>query len=442
MEGPAPAARPRPADAVAVPLATTVGNIASYALLLAAAHLMTKDDYGELSSLLGVLLISTVPMFALQTVAGRRAATGIATSASLVPGTAAVALAATGVLALLSPALAIFLHLASPVGVLLVAATVPGTAVLGTAMGVAQGHRHFRRLAWLILLTIGGRSTGGLVGLLLYRTTTSTLIGLVVGTSAAAAAVALAGDGAARHRAALRAPAWRERAESSAATARGVVTETLHAAHAHGLFLLLTSLDVLLARHVLTSAEAGLYAVGSVITRAALWLPQSLVLLLFAGLAEGAERAPGTARRAVAVVGGLGVLTVAVTLGLGRVAVTIVGGAKYHALDEEAWLFALLGSLLALVQLGVLAGLAQRRVRRTLLLWVTIATDVVLVLATSDEMTPQRLVLTLALVTAGAAAAAVLLTLRQDVAPDGQAGATKAGSSPTPKLPVTPDGTG
>lgn len=424
MAVPAPHPRPRASDALAVPLATTVGNLASYALLLAAAHLMTKDGYGVLSSLLGVLLISTVPMFALQTVAARRAATGTATSASLVPGTAAVALAATVLLAILSPALAVFLHLGTPLGVLLVAVTVPGTAVLGTAMGVAQGRREFRRLALLILVTIGGRSTGGLVGLLLHRTTTATLVGLAVGTTIAAAAVALAGEGYDRHRAALRAPGWRATTPPSVTSARGVVTETLHAAHAHGLFLLLTSLDVLLARHVLTSDQAGLYAVGSVITRAALWLPQSLVLLMFAGLAEGAARSPGTARRAVGVVAGLGVLTVAATGALGAVAVSIVGGARYHALDDQAWLFALLGSLLALVQLGVLAGLAQRLIRRTLLLWATIAADVVAVLATSDDMTPTRLVVTLAIVTSGAAAAAVVVTARQDVAAAGHGGGT------------------
>ena len=167
--------------------------------------------------------------------------------------------------------------------------------------------------------------------------------------------------------------------------------ETLHAAHAHGTFLLLTSLDVLLARHVLSPSAAGAYGVGAVITRAALWLPQSVVALMFASLAQQ-TRHELTARRAIAVVAGLGALAVVGTAALAPLVVTVVGGSRYHGLDSIAWLFALLGALLAMVQLAVLAGLAQRRVRRAALLWLTIAADVTLVLWVAAPTTTRGLV--------------------------------------------------
>lgn len=384
--------------AAAVPVAATAANIASYALLLAAAHLMSAADYGKLSSLLGLLLIASIPMLALQTVTARRTAAGDGLL-GMVRGASVVAAVSTLGLAGVSPAIAAFLHLRSVSGVLLVAATIPATAVLGTAMGVAQGRRDFRRLAMLIFLATAGRSVGGLVGLSVRHTTIATLTGVLAGTAVAAIGVTLVGGGLARHRTALL-----ERAR------RGVVTETLKAAYAHGSFLLLTSLDVLLARHVLPATSAGVYAVGSVIARAALWLPQSVVTLMFASLAER-EHHQATARRAAAVLGALGVVVVGGTALAGPLIVTVVGGQKYHRLDGAAWLFALLGALLALVQLAVLAGLAQRRVRRAALLWLTIVADLAIVLATSEHATPTRLVVTLVFVTTAMAAIAVLLTV-------------------------------
>src|SRR4051812_25593211 len=62
--------------AAAVPLAMTGSNVLAYALVLLAAHRLDAGQFGEVSSLLGLLLISTIPMTALQTVAARRAARG------------------------------------------------------------------------------------------------------------------------------------------------------------------------------------------------------------------------------------------------------------------------------------------------------------------------------------------------------------------------------
>jgi O-antigen/teichoic acid export membrane protein len=400
-------------SAAAVPVAFVLANAVSYALLLAAAHIMDSADYGKLSSLLSLLLISTIPMLALQTVTARRAATETGT-AGIVRGTALVGSLAAAVLVVLSPALAAFLHLSSIAGILLVAATVPANAVLGTAMGVAQGRRHFVPLALLMLASTGGRSVGGLIGLLVGRSPNTTLVGVLVGTGAGAVLVAAVGHGFAGHRDSLR-----DRSKV------GVLNETLHAGHALGTFLLLTSLDVLLARHVLSDTDAGIYAVGSVVTRAAVWLPQSVITLMFASLSES-HRHRETARRAGFAVVALGVCVVVGTAVLGPIVVSVIGGSKYHGLDDTVWLYALLGSLLSIVQLAVLAGLAQRRARRVALLWLTIALDVTAVLIAGSGATPTRLVLTLVIVTSGAALAALALTVsgprpaeRQLLAPDG-----------------------
>ncbi len=422
-------ARAAVVSAAAVPAAFLAANALSYGLLLAAAHRMSSAAYGTLSSLLGMLLISTIPMLALQTVTARRAAAAVST-AGVAGGTAQVAAAATLVLLAASPGLSRFLHLDNVTGIVLVALTVPATSVIGSASGLAQGRRQFGRLALLILAGTGARSLGGVVALLVRPTADAALLGVVIGSAVAAGAVAFASSRARRHD---RMPTGRGDS--------GLVAEVLHAGHAHGVFLLLTSLDVLLARHVLSPHQAGVYAVGAVLTRATLWLPQSVVLLLFASLSEQ-HRHRAAARRAAITVLGFGALVVAGTALLGRLAVSVAGGRRYHQLDSTIWLWALLGGLLAVVQLAVLAGLAQRNRRRAAVLWATIAADLVAVLAAGDSATPTRLVTTLLVVTAGAAVVALWMTLRQPVDPAGHGPAVNVASSPAPKREATPDGTG
>jgi len=410
--------RPSTLHAASVPITFVVANAFSYLLLLSAAHLLPAAEYGRLSSLLGVLLISSIPMLALQTVAARRVATETG-PAGLVRATAQVGAAVTAALVAASPAVAAFLHLHSTGGVLLVAATVPAASVLGSAMGVAQGQRQFRRLAVLIAASTGGRSASGIVGLLAGRSAEAALIGMVAGLSVAAAVVAGTGTVTlTRYRGLLR-----DR------TRTGVIGEAVGAAAGHGTFLLLTSLDVLLARHVLSSTAAGVYAVGSVLTRAALWLPQSIIALMFASLA--AERDGRSARRASVVVLVIGVVFVLGAFLTGPLIVTVVGGAKYHQLDERMWLFGLLGALLAALQLALLAALAQRRVRSMLfVLWGAVIADLALVLNGPSPATPTKLVVTLVAVTSVAAAIGLWLTVRT---PSGDRGAP---NSPVGGLPA------
>ena len=381
---------------MSVPAATIGANVASYALLLVAAHVLSKDDYGKLSSLLGLLLIGSVPMLALQTVIARRSASreGLAGTVS---GAAVITIIATIVFAAAAFPLAVFLHL-SVLGPLVVAATVPGLALLGAAQGRAQGHRNFARLSVLIVATTGGRSVGGLVGLVIGRNVLGALIGVFAGTALAALVVG--------------SRQLRSRARWDRGRTRAVVFEAAHAVLAHSSFLLLTSIDVLLARHVLDADAAGVYAVGSVVTRAALWLPQSVVTIMFASLAESHNHG-AAARRTAAIVAGIGAFAVIATATLSPIMVIAIGGSKYKSLDASLWLFALLGALLALVQLSIMAGLAQRRVARTALVWATIVADICVVLSVGAHQTPRGIVAILVVITACAAALATFALLRR-----------------------------
>src|SRR4051812_50218669 len=108
--------RPSTISTMSVPITFVLVNALSYALLLAAAHLLGKSDYGKLSSLLGLLLISTIPMLALQTVAARRSAIG-AGPAGIVRGTALIGGGGTVVLGAPPPPPAAFLPLPDLLGI-------------------------------------------------------------------------------------------------------------------------------------------------------------------------------------------------------------------------------------------------------------------------------------------------------------------------------------
>jgi hypothetical protein len=289
-----------------------------------------------------------------------------------------VSLAATGLLAVLTPALAAFLHMSSGGNLLLVAACLPAVTALGMFQGVLQGQRRFADLSIVLAAAAVGRSGCGLLGLLVARNSTGAMLGTLVGVTACVCVV-----GVRLHRAVEPGPAG------------GPLREVGHALHAHGTFWFLSTLDVLLARHVLPSHAAAVYATGSVVTRAAIWLPQSVATLVFPRLTV-AERHKPMLRRAIAIVAGAGVVVVAGTAMMPELVTRIVGGGRYPELVPSCWMFAALGASLAVLQLGMVAGLALRRVRQTVLLWAAVVADTVFVLTAGDGATVASVVATVA----------------------------------------------
>ncbi|HST46246.1 MAG TPA: hypothetical protein VLJ82_00240 [Jatrophihabitans sp.] len=419
-EGP-PATEPAPGarGLLGVTVAGWLGNALSYLLLLAAARRLNTADYGELVTLLNLLLIGSVPSFALQAVAARRVATG--TADGLLAAGSLVGLAAAALIAVLSPALVAFLHLPGPAGPLLVALSMPGTALQGLCQGVWQGEQRLTGLAVATFVGTAGRSGAGLAGLLAGGTSTSAVAALAVGVSLPAAGCVLALPELRRPSPGLfsRRPAEEQAPSQQASSQRpslrhrpllSVVVEASHASHAYGVFLLLSVSDVLLARHVLSTPAAAVYAAGSVLTKASLWLPQSVANVLFASLTD-TDRHHRVFARAVAGLAGLGLALVTGSWLLGGPVTGVVGGGSYPQLRADAWLFALLGSCLAVLQFTLVAGLAVRNVMVTALIWAGVAGEAVLALSLGPHPSVRLVIALMAGLNLLIAAAAVLLRL-------------------------------
>jgi O-antigen/teichoic acid export membrane protein len=248
----------------------------------------------------------------------------------------------------------------------LIAVTVVPLTVMGGQAGILQGERRWGPLA-LIYLGVGvGRLAFGLVALLVARDN----LGAMVGVTAGAFVPAAAGYWALRRTALSEAPP--QDSDASGPAVGGVLRETVHNSHALLAFFALSNVDVLIARGVLDEHHAGLYAGGLILTKAVLFLPQFVVVIVFPSMSS-----QGSARRlnlmALGVVLAIGLATVAGTAGLSGLAVTFVGGPEYDELRGLLWVFAALGTLLAMLQLMVYNVVARQRQRAVFAIWVALA---------------------------------------------------------------------
>jgi O-antigen/teichoic acid export membrane protein len=388
---------------VGVTAAGLLGNSLSYLLLLVAARRLASVEYGELVTLLNILLVGYVSQLAIQTVVARRVATHA--RAGLLRATLLIGFGASLVLAVLTPALKVFLHLPGWAGLLFVAAALPAIAVQGLCQGIWQGLGRFHALAISTFVGIVGRSGVGLAGLLIGKTSTITLGSITTGVTVAAAFTFAA------------TPHARQSIAHTPHELRHLLAECGYASHAFGVFLLLSATDLLLARHTLSTTSAAVYAAGSVLTRIALWFPQSIANVLFASLTD-VEKHRVLFIRAVAALTGLGALMVAGSFVLNRLVTAIVAGNKYPELRPDVWLFAGLGASLAILQFALVAGLAVRSTVTTVLLWLAIATEVGVVLTLGQHATVHRIVASVCVINLVAAVTAVLIRIRTGHAGD------------------------
>ena len=353
----------------AVAPAMLAANLLQYALQLTASRSLEAAPFGALGALLGLGVVGSVPMLALQAVATRHVALVRHDADALAAETTrllragllvSVAVAVVGVV--LAPAVAAFLH----VGTLDAAAMALGVAPLalvGAAQGVLQGEERFGRLAAAFVGVAALRVGGAVLPLLAGSGVLGALTGTAVGAVLAAAGLSVA---------------LRPRSGAAPAGAADGFWSELRLAGGGMLGLLvLGALDLLMARHLLAGEASGRYAAGALVARACFWAPQFVAVLVLPRLAAGHRH---VALRAAAVVAGLGVLATTVAAVVPAALVTLVFGPEYAALVHRLGLFALAGSLLALVQLLLYSGIATGGGRVAGLVWVAVGVETAVLL--------------------------------------------------------------
>ncbi len=357
-----------------IAVAMGVMNVATYGFTMIAARMLGPRSYGALASLMATLLVITVLQLGLQATAARRIAAEpghVAQIERTILGVTYRAAGALGVLLLLvSPLLNIVLRLDSlPTAALISVVSVPFT-VMGGQAGILQGERRWHALSVLYVLSGVPRLV---VGTALIAWEPSELAALV-GTGIGACAPVIAGWWL------LRRP--RDPGVSSEEHGfRNVIRESVLNSQVLLAFFALSNADIVVARNALDSHDAGLYAGGLILTKAVLFLPQFVVVIAFPSMSTMSER-----RRALTgslgVVAVLGALTTAGALMLPRLALVFVGGHRYEEIADHLWIYAILGTVLSMLQLLVYSVLARQGQRSVYLVWAAFVTMIGLGLTT------------------------------------------------------------
>lgn len=353
-------------SALLIAVATLVANLFAYAFNISVSRALGPDPYGELAALLAVVIVGSVPGMALQAGAARRIATASSDVNQLSDGLIAhslrIAVLVTLATLTAAPLLHAFLGVGSYASLCWLALSLLPTTIVFGSQGILQGEERYAALASVLVLAQLGRLAGGIVSLAVHPGVAGALAGAAFGTIAAAIVALL-----------LTAPGRLIRPWLGAERLDGFSRDTLAMLG----ILALSNLDLLLARHYLPESEAGIYAAGNLITKAAFWGPGFVATVAYARLTRTPERADAL-RAAVRMLGAIAVVGIA-TSALAAPLVPYLLGPEYAAVAGSAWLFATAGVLLAGVLLFLYAGMAVHDRRLAVAVWVVAAAECVAV---------------------------------------------------------------
>jgi len=339
----------------------TLGSQACvYVLSVLATRTLGPSGYGELASLLTLTVILSIPALSLQSWTARTTALG-GDPRSVLPTTTRLsigaALATAAVTLVAAPRLD-----TDPVPAAITAALLVGPLVwLAAAQGFLQGARRLRPFALVILLSGAARLAGGYAGLRFGVGAWPVVWGIGLATVPVAGlawALALHQTPTNRTR-----PAWGPLVRITAAT---------------GAIWALANVDVVVARTSLSNHESGLYAAGALVIRAVMFAPQFVTMSSFAALTD-ARRSQRLLVVAAGKVAAIGVTAAAVLAVVGPWLVPAFLGQEFASIGEEAWVFAIVGTMLALNQLIVAQRIARHDEASATVLWLAAAALVAVV---------------------------------------------------------------
>jgi len=370
-----------------IAIAMGVMNVASYAYTVLAAHALGKEPYGAFSALMGALLVISVLSLGLQATGARRISAepdqviaiervvlGVGLRSALVLGAVCLALA---------PLLNAVLHLHSLPTALLVGVSAIPLTYMGAQLGVLQGERRWVPLALVYLAQGLGRLFIGLALIIFWPTEFAAMAGVALGCWLPVLIGALA----------LSRPRT-DVAHTEGHPGLDLIREVAHSSQALLAFFALSNADILVARATMSNSEAGLYAAGLIMAKAVLFLPQFVVVYAFPSMSKE-ETSRRTLMLAMCMSSALGGIAVLGVLVLPDVALLFVGGEEFAPIQDDLWKFAIVGTLLSMIQLLVYSALARRQGRAVIMIWTALALLVTGALAVATATSLVLVVMTI-----------------------------------------------
>jgi len=349
-----------------------VPQVLAYAASVIAARLLVPAEFGAFGAMQGITQIGTPIGLAIQAVVARRLVKNSQNKHhDLLKFGLEVSIAVMILTLLVSFPLSSIFHIDYLVLVLTIGAVAP-FVFISTQLGIAQGKELYLKVAGIYIVFGIGRSISAIVGLLIYPELISVGIGFFGGTllSVIFAHYVLGNSK----------KFWKTvRAEKG-------VSELYKAAQALIALYVLVNIDVLLARIVLSPAQSGVYTVGMLVAKIAFFMPQAITVVLFPKMGKNDSSA---LRLAVLGTTLIGSAYVGFCYFASEFIVNAIGGSGYSELYSEVWIFALEGSLFAVLQVLLYGRIAREDTKVSILLWVgsIIATVSVWVIATDTIIT-------------------------------------------------------
>ena len=366
----------------------TVVNGSNFLFHAAISRRLEPASYGGLSALLGILLVLTVPVGALQLAITRRVAArreagsgpGAVVVGPLLADAVVWGVVLSGALALAAPLVRSFLHLPTMSSAVMLAVYVLPAAIALVPRAVLLGQLRFRLVAGGLLAGAATRLVLGVVlverGAGIDGAMAATVLGEVV--TAAVLLPAL--------RAVVRGPEDVTPLRVRWGDATGAVL-------AFTGFWVLTGIDTLLARHYFARSESGIYAAAATGARTAMFFSAAVSIVAFPHFArgEGGPRSRAALVQALVSVTLLGFSVAALTLIAPDAVVGVLFGTAYEGSAAVIGLLALSSATLGIVNVVMYYLLATDQPRPAAWSWAAVAAAVVA--ATAVELSASSLAL-------------------------------------------------
>jgi O-antigen/teichoic acid export membrane protein len=345
-----------------------VPQVLAYAASVIAARLLVPAEFGAFGAMQGITQIANPIGLAIQAIVARKLVKNFKkTHHDLLKFGLEVSIVVMIATIFISFPLSTIFKIDYLVLVLTLGAIAP-FVFISTQLGIAQGKEFYLKLAGIYIVFGIGRSISAIIGLLIYPELISVGIGFFGGTLLSAIVAHFILGNSKKF--------W----ESD--RARKSIKELWKATQALFALYVLVNIDVLLARIVLTPEQSGTYTVGMLVAKIAFFMPQAITVVLFPKMGKNDSSA---LRLAVIGTGLIGVLYVGVCYFASEFVVNAIGGSGYAELYSEVWLFAVEGSLFAVLQVLLYGRIAREDTKVSVLLWIGTIIAAISVWLISDD---------------------------------------------------------
>jgi glycosyltransferase involved in cell wall biosynthesis/O-antigen/teichoic acid export membrane protein len=306
-------------------LATAGVSVSNFAFHVVVSRVIGPDQYGALGAILGVINLLSVPIIAIQiaatqAVVGRGASETSHNVSKMVQRVAIFGVIGAALMLACAAPLDSFLHLTSPMSVVLVAVWIPFAAVGAALQGALIGEYRFRPAAFATF--VGGGPIRLLLGAVLGYMSFG-VTGAIAATLIAQIFTTVSLSYSSRHHAFTN-----KRGKAVTTSVRDIVFSVCALAG----FTILTNIDTFLSRHYFSANLAGQYAAGAIAAHIALLVPTAIVTVAFPLLADGNGISDASRRafmQSLKIVTLLGLIFALGMILFSSLLVSVLFGAKY-----------------------------------------------------------------------------------------------------------------